>query len=190
MKFFRINVSGTKFFLSDKNILFDSPNIFTERFSEELNKDYDKKKRNGYIPHIQMRMAVDKSPDIFKHIHRYLQGYNLSYGHMSVTDRIHLLEDAKFYKLENLQHELERYLQTDQLRGDYRPLIDVEYPSEYPSSSEESDTSSIDSWGADPMDISDNSDSYIMLDKGRYGYFWNDVDGGKMKDVDHVKKNL
>jgi len=112
MKFFRINVSGTKFFLSEKNILSDSPNIFTERFAQELLGGNKKKS------FVSLRMAVDKNPEIFNYIHRHLQGYNNDFSQMSSADKEDLLEDAKYYKLYKLQRDLETHL-----RGDYMPLI-------------------------------------------------------------------
>lgn len=165
MKFFRINVSGTKFFLSDKNILSDSPNIFTERFSNELQGNHS----TGEFKN--MRMAVDRNPETFALIHRYLQGYDIISREMSKTDMMHLVADAKFYHLQNLQRVLENSVTLQE----YIPLVN------YCSSNEDA---SIDSMDLDkdvvstynlnsfdmytpytPMDIDlTNIDHYLLLD--------------------------
>lgn len=107
MKFYRINVSGEKFFLSEKNILSDSPNVFTNRFREHAKPAVASSragKRNGIY---ENRMAVDRNPEIFRYIHRYLQGYDIIRGEISSIDKYHIVEDAKFYGLKKLQRLLE-----------------------------------------------------------------------------------
>ena len=87
MKFYRINVSGTKYFLSENNIWSDGPNAFTDRFSYS----------NG------TRMATDTSPDVFYYIHQYLQGYELPWSTLSPTELRNILSDAQYYKLPKLK---------------------------------------------------------------------------------------
>lgn len=80
MKFYRINCSGTKFFLSENNINYDAPNMFTERFTKFPNAT---------------RIAIDKNPEIFSIIHKYLQGYVLPKLDLDILQD--LLHDAEYY---------------------------------------------------------------------------------------------
>jgi len=114
MRFVRINVSNKKFFLSEKNILTDSPNLFTERFSPELDKSFSK------VNYANLRMAIDRNPETFEYIHRYLQGYDIPSVNMSAMEKQFLLEDAKYYKLRSLVHKLS----TDLNQDEYKPLVD------------------------------------------------------------------
>lgn len=132
MKFYRINVSGEKFFLSEKNILSDAPNMFTSRFADNLTQTTQRRKRYNN------RMAVDRNPEIFRYIHRYLQGYDITHGGMpfrrsdlfacklselgniSSMNKQHIMEDAKFYGLKRLQ----RLLEDKWKEVEYLPLVD------------------------------------------------------------------
>lgn len=90
MKFYRINVSGVKYFLSKDNLQFDAPNIFTDRF-EQFPKSN--------------RMAVDRNPLIFATIQMYLQGYNI-FPIDNAKFKEHLLQDASYYGLKGLEEAL------------------------------------------------------------------------------------
>ena len=87
MKFYRINVSGRKFFISENNIFSDFPNIFTERFTSHKNST---------------RMAVDRDPEVFSRIARYLQGYVIDISLLNKEECYNFLQDAKYYKLNEL----------------------------------------------------------------------------------------
>lgn len=94
MKFYRINVSGTKYFLSENNIWSDGPNAFTDRFSYS----------NG------TRMATDTNPDIFYYIHQYLQGYELPWSTLTSTELRNILSDAQYFKLPKLKRAVRNRL--------------------------------------------------------------------------------
>lgn len=147
MKFFRINVSGTKYFLSDKNILRDAPNVFTEKFADELVSSGNRKVNKGYNA---VRMAIDRNPETFAYIHRYLQGYDII-THASMKEIHHILEDAKYYKLYNLIYLLENKSRD----REFVPLVDYS----------DSDNSSIDD-NENSMDLT--SSDYFSL--GDYDY--------------------
>lgn len=141
MKFFRINISGRKFFLSDNNILSDAPNIFTERFGKDLEKS------GSATPLVARRMAIDRNPDTFENIHRHLQGYDISKLDLTKQERAMLTEDAIFYGLKRLQSLLERI---PEFEG-YEPLVSY-------SASETSSVSDMDidsSLFDEPLDITD-----------------------------------
>ena len=90
MKFYRINVSGVKYFLTEENLKSDAPNIFTQRF-EKFPKS--------------TRMAVARNPCVFAAIHLYLQGYNI-FPVPEGKFKEHLLQDASFYGLKSLEEAL------------------------------------------------------------------------------------
>jgi hypothetical protein len=114
MKFYRFNVSGTKFYMSKANIEYDAPNIFTEKFQEEPKAT---------------RMAFDRNPEQFSIIHKYLQGYSILTEDMKLHEVQNLLYDAMYYKLPRLTTMLLNKKRgplnptTNQL--EYLPLIDV-----------------------------------------------------------------
>ena len=91
MKFYRINVSGQKFFLSRKNIESDGPNVFTEKFDKEPRAT---------------RMAFDRNPILFAHVHRHLQGYEVITDEMTMNDIENMILDARFYRLMDLENKL------------------------------------------------------------------------------------
>lgn len=96
MKFYRINVSGVKFFLSAANIQSDGPNKFTERFDNSR----------------ATRMALDRSPELFTHIQRHLQGYQISWSDLSYADLANLSMDAEYLGLTRLQGLVSAMLKT------------------------------------------------------------------------------
>lgn len=96
MKFCRVNVSGSKYFISEKNVLSNGPNLFTETLFNVNNKNYKGMKR----------MAVDRSPVMFEFIQRFLQGYNLDTSDWKTMDVNNLLQDACYYKLPELVYAL------------------------------------------------------------------------------------
>ena len=136
MRFFRVNISGTKFFLSEKNIKSDAPNLFTNRFEKELTGG------NMGNNSINLRMAVDRNPTIFEYIHRHLQGYDVNSSCIPSHLLQHVLEDAHYYCLEKLVSKLENptISTVRQIQSEYLPL--VEYESSISDSDSESDVDS------------------------------------------------
>lgn len=108
MKFYRINVSGQKFFLSKDNIYSDAPNVFTERFEAQPKST---------------RMAVDRSPKVFDLVHKHLQGYDIDVTGLSPDVRRHLLEDALYYRLPRLRARLASDIESQPLLQEV-PLVD------------------------------------------------------------------
>ncbi|CAG8593061.1 8638_t:CDS:2 [Acaulospora morrowiae] len=95
-----VHVGGTPFQFSEFSLKRDSPNLFTETFFGEN----DQKKGTIHS------MCVDRDPQIFAVIARYLRGYsilplspaNLPLGMSYDTFRRNLSADIHFYKLPNL----------------------------------------------------------------------------------------
>lgn len=161
MKSFRINVSGTKFFISKKNIQNDSPNLFTERFSLLPDKG----------PVYLRRIAVDRDPVTFKYIQKYLQGYDILQNFTSplsqeskilVND---LISDAAFYKLQVLEEQLRRLVSFNEcLLDQYKPLLDcdTDCSTELDSDSDDERGTMIKVYG-NSDDFSDTSSDYDSL---------------------------
>jgi hypothetical protein len=149
MRFYRINVSGTKFFLSENNIRSDSPNLFMNRFEKEFSSKDNVKTIN------QLRMAVDRCPIVFEYIQRHLQGYNVDVTSIPIHLVRHVKEDAEYYGLEKLKQRLEGKGQHPMfdIKSDYLPL--VSYDSSIDSKSNGSD---------DGSEIDSDADEDTLLD--------------------------
>ncbi|CAG8730730.1 3498_t:CDS:2, partial [Funneliformis caledonium] len=124
--FYRIIVGGKIFILSRSSILYDSPNLFTEHFvkkpltgtevwQDEMKTFREQHSSNNSSYH-NHDISFDRDPYIFEVIARYLRGYTMSFplsssinlptGMSIESFHRHLLEDAIYYKLSNLQRLL------------------------------------------------------------------------------------
>jgi len=95
----------------------DAPNLFTERF--------EKVERKKGIP----RIAVDRNPDTFRFIHRYLQGYDMdkTVQQLSEVDKEYIRQDARFYRLRGLCDTIdEQWCKREADESCYMPLVDYD----------------------------------------------------------------
>ncbi|CAG8724957.1 40101_t:CDS:2 [Gigaspora margarita] len=100
---YTVNVGGTTFQFSEFSLKRDSPNLFTEYFFGE------NESRKG----TSFTMCIDRDPQIFTIIARYLRGYtifplsptNLPCGMSFELFRQNLMADIHFYKLPALKKQ-------------------------------------------------------------------------------------
>ncbi|KAJ3025838.1 hypothetical protein HDV00_012384 [Rhizophlyctis rosea] len=85
MKLYRINVAGTLFHLSKRNMETDSPNILTSHFER----------------HRVSGMHVDRDPVTFRIIATYLRGYDIT-RYVTSHNLPDLILDAQHYQLNHL----------------------------------------------------------------------------------------
>lgn len=89
---FTIIVRGKTFILTRDQIQFDSPNLFTIAFLDDI-----------YSENLSGRLRLDsRSPELFEVIVEYLSGYPI----LPVKDPAKLLADSKYYGLDGLRDVL------------------------------------------------------------------------------------
>ncbi len=94
----RLNIGGTTFTTTITTLLSKPGSYLSEMFSGRWEV---KKSNDGTV-------FIDRDPFVFRHILNYLRGDVVPLAHLTPLELHSLLADAKFYKLEELENQIQK----------------------------------------------------------------------------------